>query len=364
MDAKIVVLAGDGIGPEVTAEARKVLEAVGKKYGHAFSFDPQLMGGNAIDNMGTSLPDATVAACSDGGRHAAGRGGRPQMGQPQRPRPARAGAVGASARSCNLFANVRPVKLHPQLIGASTLKEEMLQGVDMVVIRELTGGVYFGPRQEAGDAGYEAYDTMLYTAPGDRARGAAGGGDGDGPAQEADQRGQGQCLASSRLWRRVATAGLGRLSGAGGGACAGGCDGDAPDPPPRRLRRDRDREPLWRHPHRRGVDAGRVDGHVALRQFGRHPQQSRPAAGPVRADPRQRAGHRRAGASPTRWRPSSARLCCCVTAWGWNARPTRWKPRSMPCWTKASARRTSPTPAREVVGTTVMGDLVVGKLLG
>jgi 3-isopropylmalate dehydrogenase len=108
-------------------------------------------------------------------------------------------------KALNLFANVRPVKIHPQLISASTLKEEVLQGVDLIVIRELTGGAYFGPRQEAGEAGVEAYDTMLYTRPEiERVLRTA--------AEMALARSKrltsvdkANVLASSRLWRRVAT---------------------------------------------------------------------------------------------------------------------------------------------------------------
>ncbi len=203
MQAKIVVLPGDGIGPEVTTEARKVLEAVGKKYSHQFSFENQMMGGNAIDSLGTSLPDATVEACKRADAILLGAVGGPKWDNPNAPdRPER--GLLALRKALNLFANVRPVKLHPQLISASTLKEEVLQGVDMIVIRELTGGVYFGPRKEAGDEAYEAYDTMLYTRPEiERVLRLA--------AEMALARSKqlasvdkANVLASSRLWRRVA----------------------------------------------------------------------------------------------------------------------------------------------------------------
>jgi 3-isopropylmalate dehydrogenase len=203
MDAKIVVLAGDGIGPEVTTEARKVLEAVGKKFSHSFNFDNQLMGGIAIDTVGNSLPDATVEACRTADAILLGAVGGPKWDNPNaKDRPER-GLLGIR-KALNLFANVRPVKIHPQLISASTLKEDVLQGVDMIVIRELTGGAYFGPRQEAGDAGFEAYDTMLYTRPEiERVLRTA--------AEMAMARrkkltsvDKANVLASSRLWRRVA----------------------------------------------------------------------------------------------------------------------------------------------------------------
>ena len=204
MDAKIVILPGDGIGPEVTTEARKVLEAVGRKFAHHFHFDEQSMGGGAIDRFGTSLPDATVEACRTADAILLGAVGGPQWDNPNaKDRPER--GLLALRKALNLFANVRPVKLHPQLISASTLKEEVLAGVDLIVIRELTGGIYFGPRQEAGEAGYEAYDTMLYTRPEiERVLRLA--------AEMALARSKrlasvdkANVLASSRLWRRVAT---------------------------------------------------------------------------------------------------------------------------------------------------------------
>ncbi len=204
MDAKIVVLAGDGIGPEVTAEARKVLEAVAAKYAHRFSFDDQMMGGCAIDAFGNSLPDATIEACRNADAILLGAVGGPKWDNPNAPdRPER--GLLALRKSLNLFANVRPVKLHPQLISASTLKEEVLQGVDLIVIRELTGGVYFGPRQEAGEAGYEAYDTMLYTRPEiDRVLRLAAE-LALGRSKRLASVDKANVLASSRLWRRVAT---------------------------------------------------------------------------------------------------------------------------------------------------------------
>ncbi len=203
MKAKIVVLGGDGIGPEVTNEARKVLNAVAEKFGHEFAFDPQLMGGCAIDATGSSLPEATIEACKSADAILLGAVGGPKWDNPNaKDRPER-GLLGLR-KALNLFANLRPVKIFPQLIDASTIKPEVLAGTDMIVIRELTGGAYFGPRQEAGEAGYEAYDTMLYTRPEiERVLRVA--------AEAAMKRrkklvsiDKANVLASSRLWRRVA----------------------------------------------------------------------------------------------------------------------------------------------------------------
>ncbi len=202
MNAKIVVLAGDGIGPEVTNEAKKVLDAVGSRFGHTFSYDHHLMGGCAIDALGTSLPDETVAAAKSADAVLLGAVGGPKWDNPNAAdRPER--GLLAIRKALNLFANLRPVKLHPQLISASTIKEDVLDGVDLLVVRELTGGAYFGPRKEAGPDGDEAYDTMLYTRPeiervvrlaADAARLRSG------KLTSVDKA---NVLASSRLWRRV-----------------------------------------------------------------------------------------------------------------------------------------------------------------
>ena len=202
MEARIVVLAGDGIGPEVTGEAKKILDAVGARFGHTFTYDHQLMGGCAIDAQGTSLPDATVEACLAADAVLLGAVGGPKWDIPTAAdRPER--GLLALRKALNLFANLRPVKLHPQLIAASAIKPEVLAGVDLLVIRELTGGAYFGPRKEAGDEGYEAYDTMLYTRPeiervvrlaADAARGRS---------KRLASVDKANVLASSRLWRRV-----------------------------------------------------------------------------------------------------------------------------------------------------------------
>ncbi|MDI9547606.1 MAG: 3-isopropylmalate dehydrogenase [Chloroflexota bacterium] len=204
MEATIVVLAGDGIGPEVTGEAQKVMEVVAEKYGHQFHFSAQLMGGRAIDELGTSLPDETVEACRRADAVLLGAVGGPKWDNPNAAdRPER--GLLAIRKELRLFANVRPVKLHRQLIGASTLKEEVLQGVDLVVIRELTGGIYFGPRQEAGAEAAEAYDTMLYTRPEIERVVRLAAETAMGRRKKLASVDKANVLASSRLWRRVAT---------------------------------------------------------------------------------------------------------------------------------------------------------------
>lgn len=202
MNANIVVLAGDGIGPEVTDEAKKILEVVARKFNHNFTFDHQLMGGCAIDAFGTSLPDATVEACKRADAVLLGAVGGPKWDNPNAlDRPER-GLLGLR-KALNLFANLRPVKLNPHLISASTIKEEVLQGTDMLVIRELTGGAYFGPRKEAGADGIEAYDTMLYTKPEIERVVRLAAEAARGRRKQLVSVDKANVLASSRLWRRV-----------------------------------------------------------------------------------------------------------------------------------------------------------------
>lgn len=203
LHARLVVLAGDGIGPEVTGEAVKVLQAVAARFGHIFTFDAQMMGGCAIDAHGTSLPAATVEAARAADAILLGAVGGPKWDNPQAAdRPER--GLLALRKELNLFANLRPVKVAPQLIDSSTLKAEVLAGVDLLVIRELTGGAYFGPRKEAGADGDEAYDTMLYSAEEVRRvvkLAAEAALQRRGKLASVDKA---NVLASSRLWRRVA----------------------------------------------------------------------------------------------------------------------------------------------------------------
>ncbi|MEZ4768538.1 MAG: 3-isopropylmalate dehydrogenase [Caldilineales bacterium] len=201
---RIAVLAGDGIGPEVTAEAVKVLSAVGDRFGYRFEFLHGLIGGCAIDQAGTALPHETVSLCQGSDAVLLGAVGGPKWDNPTAAVRPEQGLLGIR-KALGLFANLRPVKLVPALLEASTLKPEVLAGVDLLVVRELTGGIYFGPRQEATTADEIAFDTMLYTRPeiervtrlaaeAARARG--------GRLASVDKA---NVLASSRLWRRVVT---------------------------------------------------------------------------------------------------------------------------------------------------------------
>src|SRR5579859_2985341 len=147
MKATIVLLPGDGIGPEVVGEARRVLEHVGTRFGHQFSFSEHLIGGCAIDRIGDPLPKETLAACSQSDAVLLGAVGGPKWDDPRAKVRPEQGLL-AVRQGLGLFANLRPVKVHPLMQNASTLKPDVLAGVDMVVVRELTGGLYFGKPQK------------------------------------------------------------------------------------------------------------------------------------------------------------------------------------------------------------------------
>ncbi len=163
MQARIVVLPGDGIGPEVTAEALKVLRAVARTRGHAFAFDDTPFGSAAIEQTGHPLPDETLAACRGADAILLGAVGGPQWdGFPPDQRP-EAGLL-ALRRHLVLFANLRPVRAVPGLHEASPLRPEIIDGVDLLIVRELTGGLYFGePRGRSIQDGRRlAIDTLPY----------------------------------------------------------------------------------------------------------------------------------------------------------------------------------------------------------
>ena len=152
MKAHILVLPGDGIGPEVTSAAVEVLQCVAERYGHEFQFDEQLIGGAAIDATGTPLPDATLQAAQRADAVLLGAVGGPKWSDPNAKVRPEQGLL-AIRKALGLFSNLRPVKPHAATLGASPIKPHLLQGVDLMVVRELTGGIYFGDKtRSATDA--------------------------------------------------------------------------------------------------------------------------------------------------------------------------------------------------------------------
>jgi 3-isopropylmalate dehydrogenase len=159
MQALIAVLPGDGIGTEVTDEALRVLEAVGRRFGHRFDVEHALMGGAAIDAAGTALPEATLALCRRADAVLLGAVGGPKWSHPEAKVRPEQGLL-ALRKALGLFANLRPVVPHPAVLDASPIKADLLRGVDIMVVRELTGGIYFGDKHRTAT---EAVDVCRYT---------------------------------------------------------------------------------------------------------------------------------------------------------------------------------------------------------
>jgi 3-isopropylmalate dehydrogenase len=160
---RITLLPGDGIGPEITAVARQLLEAVSRRHDFTLAFDEQPIGGAAIDACGEPLPESTLAACRAGEAVLLAAIGSPRFDSLPREKRPETGLLALRA-GLGLFANLRPVKIFPALINASTLRPEVIEGVDLMVVRELTGGVYFGlPKGRVEVAGrVRAFNTMVY----------------------------------------------------------------------------------------------------------------------------------------------------------------------------------------------------------
>jgi 3-isopropylmalate dehydrogenase len=163
LNVHIVLLPGDGIGVEVVAEGRRVLERVAQKFGHTFTFSEHLVGGSSIDAHSTALTDETLAACKSADALLLGAVGGPKWDDPTAPVRPEQGLLGLR-KGLGLFANLRPAKTNAALIDASPLRPERLEGVDLLVVRELTGGLYFGqPRGRNEVNGHvRAVDTLEY----------------------------------------------------------------------------------------------------------------------------------------------------------------------------------------------------------
>lgn len=161
MTMRIAVLPGDGVGPEVTREGIKILEAIAATFGHRFEFTEYPVGGAAIDATGFPLPEETLKACREAGAVLLGAIGGPKWSDPAAAVRPEQGLLGLR-EGLGLYANLRPVRLSPALLTASPLRPEHIEGTDLMVVRELTGGIYFGPKQESDSAGV-AFDTMLYS---------------------------------------------------------------------------------------------------------------------------------------------------------------------------------------------------------
>jgi 3-isopropylmalate dehydrogenase len=202
---RIVVLPGDGIGPEVVAEGVKVLRAVERRFGHRFELRDETVGGAAIDAYGVPLRPETLTACKRADAVLLGAVGGPKWDDPEAPvRPEQ--AVLELRRRLGLFANLRPVRTLPALAGNSTFKEEIIRGVDLMFVRELTGGTYFAKPKKIWSTprGRRAVDTTAYTEQEIERAVRVGCELARGRRKRLTSVDKANVMATSRLWRQVA----------------------------------------------------------------------------------------------------------------------------------------------------------------
>jgi 3-isopropylmalate dehydrogenase len=202
MRARITVLPGDGIGVDVTREAVACLETIARKFGHEFEFASHPIGGAALEAAGVPLPDATLKACLSGDAVLLGAVGGPQYDDnPPKLKP-ESGLLGLRA-GLGVFANLRPAFLHEPLIAASPLKPEIVRGTDLLIVRELAGGAYFGqPREITDNLGL---NTMAYTAPEVERVARVACSIARGRRKKVTSIDKANVLESSQLWRKVVT---------------------------------------------------------------------------------------------------------------------------------------------------------------
>jgi len=199
MKAKIAVIAGDGIGPEVVAEGTRVLERVAKKFGHDFQMTAAPFGGAAIDLTGDPLPKTTLDECLAADAVLLGAIGGPKWGPSSPVRPEQ--GLLRIRRELGVYANLRPIKLHPALRDSSAIKPEVLDGVDLVFVRELTGGIYFGEKTRTATV---ATDLCSYSGEEIERITRVAGRLANGRRKKVYSIDKSNVLETSRLWREVA----------------------------------------------------------------------------------------------------------------------------------------------------------------
>jgi 3-isopropylmalate dehydrogenase len=198
--AEFCLLPGDGVGPEVIEQGVRVLEAVAERFGHDFEFETALIGGCAIDATGDPLPEATVVACGKARAVLLGAVGGPKWSDPQASVRPEQGLLRLRSQF-ELFCNLRPVATYPGMGGLTPLRDEIVEGTDILFVRELTGGIYFGERSERQDG--EAWDTMRYTEIEVERLARVAFQAARGRRSKVTSIDKANVLASSRLWRQV-----------------------------------------------------------------------------------------------------------------------------------------------------------------
>jgi 3-isopropylmalate dehydrogenase len=163
MNYKIAVLAGDGIGPEIIAQAIKVLKAVGKKFNHTFEFTEGIVGACAIDAVGNPFPDETFELCMQSDAVLFGAIGDPKYDNDPKAKVRPEQGLLDMRKKLGLYANIRPVNTFPSLLHKSPLRRDLVEGADFIVVRELTGGIYFGEPRGRSEDQNKAYDTCVYS---------------------------------------------------------------------------------------------------------------------------------------------------------------------------------------------------------
>jgi 3-isopropylmalate dehydrogenase len=201
----IAVLPGDGIGPEVCAEGVKALRAVERRFGHTFRFQEALVGGAAIEKYGVAIQPETLEMAHRSDAVLFGAVGLPTHDPRARVRPEQ--AIFALRKGLGLYANLRPVRVHPQMLDASPVRREMLAGTDMIVVRELTGGLYFGKPQRRWETsrGRQAIDTLRYSENEVRRVLQVGFNLARQRRKKLTSVDKANVLDSSRMWREIAT---------------------------------------------------------------------------------------------------------------------------------------------------------------
>ena len=201
MHADIALLPGDGIGPEVTAAAVTVLRALARRHGHTFDFHEYDIGGIAIDRHGEPLPQATLHGCQQANAVLLGAVGGPKWSDPNAPVRPEQGLLKLRA-TLGVFANLRPVKPHPVAAKYSPLTPKLLNGVDLLFVRELTGGVYFGEKKREGDTAFDACRYSVQEVERVTRRAALLARGRSGKITHVDKA---NVLETSRLWRSTVT---------------------------------------------------------------------------------------------------------------------------------------------------------------